>query len=74
LFEYMARGAISRVQRDATELLAANPPLGNTPALQPDDAGAQLEADEAKLERICEALERERGGALRHSTLDALRT
>jgi hypothetical protein len=32
----------------------------------------QLEADEAELERIWKALERDHGGAPVHSTLDAL--
>jgi hypothetical protein len=60
------------VRRGATELLAANPHLVDTPGPLPDDVIEQLEADEAELERIWAAIESERDRAPAHSTLDAL--
>ena len=60
------------IRRGVAELLAANPHLMDPPGPLPDDVIEQLEADEAELERIWEAMERERGGAPVHSTLDAL--
>lgn len=60
------------LRRGATELLAVNPHLADKPAPLPDDVIEQLEADEAELERIWEAIERDHGGAPVHSTLDAL--
>jgi hypothetical protein len=60
------------MRHGATELLAANPHIVDKPMPLPDDVVAQLEADEAELERIWEAIEQERSGAPVHSTLDAL--
>jgi hypothetical protein len=60
------------LRRGAAELLAANPHIADPPAPLPEHMIAQLEADEVELERIWEAIERERSGAPVHSTLDAL--
>ena len=60
------------IQRGAAELLALNPRFADPPASLSDDVVEQLEADEAELERIWEAIERDRSGAPTYSTLDAL--
>jgi hypothetical protein len=60
------------LQRGAAELLAVNPRLADLPAPLPHDVVEQLEADEAELERIWEAIERDRTGAPTYSPLDAL--
>jgi hypothetical protein len=60
------------LRRGAAELLVANPHIADTPASLPENVIEQLEADDAELERIWEAMERERSGAAVHSTLDAL--
>jgi hypothetical protein len=60
------------IRRGAVELLAVNPHLADPPASLSDDVVEQLEADEAELEGIWEAIERDRSGAPTYSTLDAL--
>jgi hypothetical protein len=60
------------LRRGATELLAVNPHIADKPMPLPDDVVEQLEADETELERIWEAIERDRNGAPTYSTLDAL--